>query len=81
MAKQPKAVGQIVGFKEIESGWTLLHLDDGNYLRVKTVVTKVKRQSIIMPDGNPAYWFQTSQAAAVLTAEEVQTLYKEKLKP
>lgn len=71
--------GKVIGFKTLDEGWTLIKLDDGNYLRLRTVPVKILKQNEPNPDGSPAYFIQTGPiAVAVLTAKEVNEMRGEK---
>jgi len=76
--ERPK--GKLIGFKTIDEGWTLIKLDDGNYLRIKPVVTKILKTNKTEPDGTPIYWIRSTTVVAVLTVDEVQKLYRDDLR-
>lgn len=44
-----------VDFETIREGWNLYKLADGTILRVKLVLTQVKRTKKYRPDGDPIY--------------------------
>ena len=67
--------GKLIGFKAIDEPWTLIRLDDGNYLRIKLVPTKVLKLETPNPDGTPNYALQSGNVMTVLTASEVQKMY------
>jgi hypothetical protein len=76
MASAPP--GKLVGFKAIDEPWTLIRLDDGNYLRIKLVPTKVLKLEMPNPDGTPAYLLQSGNVMTLLTASELQKMCPER---
>lgn len=68
--------GRVVDFKPIEEAWNLYKIGDGNYLRVKFIVTKVTITNQINPDGKPVYFVNGQPAFMVFSADEIQKLYK-----
>jgi hypothetical protein len=49
------AQGEEIDFEEIEEQWNVYKLKDGTTLKVKLIVTSVKRLKKHNPDGTPIY--------------------------
>jgi hypothetical protein len=74
-----KPKGVLIDFKAIDEAWSLYRLEDGNYIRVKTIMVKCTKADQPNPDGSPGYFIQGQNVVVLLTADEVQKLYKHKL--
>jgi len=53
------AEGEDVDFEEVEERWNVYRLKDGTTLKVKLVLTGVKRLKKYNPDGSPIYVIQS----------------------
>ena len=53
------AEGEDVDFEEVEERWNVYRLKDGTTLKVKLVLTGVKRLKKHNPDGSPIYVIQS----------------------
>lgn len=53
------AEGEDVDFEEVEERWNVYRLKDGTTLKVKLVLTGVKRLKKYGPDGSPIYVIQS----------------------
>ena len=71
MHVSPKS-GKIVDFEPIKEEFSKYLLADGNVLKLKVVLLKVKRTDKINPDGTPLYNFSTQVVATVTTADELK---------
>jgi hypothetical protein len=54
-----------VDFNEIEEKWNVYKLKDGTTLKVKLILTGVKRLKKHNPDGSPIYLINTQNAVRV----------------
>ena len=53
------AEGEDVDFEEVEERWNVYRLSDGTTLKVKLVLTGVRRLKKYNPDGTPIYVIQS----------------------
>ncbi len=62
------AEAETVQIREETEGWNTLKLSDGSVMKVKLVITSVKRLKKFQPDGSPIYLIQSQN---VLRMESV----------
>jgi len=64
MAFEPADIvaGEDLDFSEEQEHWNIYKLSDGATLKVKLVLTGVKRLKKYLPDGSPIYIIQSTQA-------------------
>lgn len=56
------ATGEELDFTEEKEYWNIYKLSDGTTLKVKLVLTGVKRLNQYMPDGSPIYLIRSTNA-------------------
>lgn len=56
------AAGEELDFAEEKEYWNIYKLSDGTTLKVKLVLTGVKRLNQYMPDGSPIYLIRSTNA-------------------
>jgi hypothetical protein len=75
---QDIAEGEDVDFEEKEEHWNVYKLSDGTTLKVKLVLTGVKRLKKYQPDGNPIYVISSQNVVrAVNVPKELKLKPKE----
>ena len=72
------AEGEDVDFEEVEERWNVYRLKDGTTLKVKLVLTGVKRLKKYNPDGSPIYVIQSQN---IVRAVNIPKELYAKLKP
>jgi GTP:adenosylcobinamide-phosphate guanylyltransferase len=67
-----------IDFKEQEEQWNIYKLSDGTTLKVKLVLTGVKRLNKYSEDGEPIYLIRSNNVVrTVNTPQELKMRYKE----
>ena len=75
---QDIAEGEDVDFEEKEEHWNVYKLSDGTTLKVKLVLTGVKRLKKYQPDGNPIYVISSQNVVrAINVPKELRAKQKE----
>jgi len=75
---QDIAEGEDVDFEEKEEHWNVYKLSDGTTLKVKLVLTGVKRLKKYQPDGNPIYVISSQNVVrAINVPKELKAKQKE----
>jgi hypothetical protein len=75
---QDIAEGEDVDFEEKEEHWNVYKLSDGTTLKVKLVLTVVKRLKKYQPDGSPIYVISSQNIVrAVNVPKELKAKQKE----
>lgn len=64
--------GKIIDFEVLKEAFGSYLLADGNTLKLKVVLLKVKKTDKKAPDGSPIYNFNTHLAATVNTSDEMR---------
>ena len=78
IAPEDIVAGEDLDFTEEKEYWNTYKLSDGTTLKVKLVVTGVKRLEKYQPDGSPIYMIQSTNA---VRAVNIPKELKAKLKP
>ena len=66
ISPQDIAEGENVDFKEEKESWNEYKLSDGTTLKVRTILTGVRRLKKFKPDGEPVYLIQSQNVVRVV---------------
>jgi len=62
--------GEVISFEPIKESFSSYFLADGNTLKIKVILLKVRRTNKKTPDGSPVYTFSTQLVSTAITSDE-----------